>query len=119
VLQQPDLPENPKFSSNVKRVENRAALDDILNTVFAAHSIDQLAVMLQTAQIAFGRLNTMDDFAAHPQNRFVTVRTTGGELQILAPGAVVNGVMAPLGAVPDLGANSTAIRDEFAQPNRS
>jgi crotonobetainyl-CoA:carnitine CoA-transferase CaiB-like acyl-CoA transferase len=75
--------------------------------------------MLQTAQIAFGRLNTMDDFAAHPQNRFVTVRTTGGELQILAPGAVVNGVMAPLGAVPDLGANSTAIRDEFAQPNRS
>ena len=119
VLQQPDLPENPKFSSNVKRVENRAALYDILNTVFAAHSIDQLAVMLQTAQIAFGRLNTMDDFAAHPQNRFVTVRTTGGELQILAPGAVVNGVMAPLGAVPDLGANSTAIRDEFAQPNRS
>ena len=119
VLQRPDLPENPKFSSNVKRVENRAALDDILNTVFAAHSIDQLAVMLQTAQIAFGRLNTMDDFAAHPQNRFVTVRTTGGELQILAPGAVVNGVMAPLGAVPDLGANSTAIRDEFAQPNRS
>ena len=119
VLQQPDLPENPKFSSNVKRVENRAALDDILNTVFAAHPIDQLTVMLQTAQIAFGRLNTMDDFAAHPQNRFVTVRTTGGELQILAPGAVVNGVMAPLGAVPDLGANSTAIRDEFAQPNRS
>ena len=119
VLQQPDLPENPKFSSNVKRVENRAALDDILNTVFAAHSIDQLAVMLQTAQIAFGRLNTMDDFAAHPQNRFVTVRTTGGELQILAPGALVNGVIAPLGAVPDLGANSTAIRDEFAQPNRS
>lgn len=119
VLQQPDLPENPKFSSNVKRVENRAALDDILNTVFAAHSIDQLAVMLQTAQIAFGRLNTMDDFAAHPQNRFVTVRATGGELQILAPGAVVNGVMAPLGAVPDLGANSTAIREEFAQPNRS
>ncbi len=119
VLQQPDLPENPKFSSNVKRVESRAALDDIINTVFAAHSIDQLAVMLQTAQIAFGRLNTMDDFAAHPQNRFVTVRTTGGELKILAPGAVVNGVMAPLGAVPDLGANSTAIRNEFAQPNRS
>ena len=119
VLQQPDLPENPKFSSNVKRVENRAALDEIINKVFAAHSIDQLAVMLQTAQIAFGRLNTMDGFAAHPQNRFVTVRTTGGELKILAPGALVNGVMAPLGAVPDLGANSTAIRDEFAQPNRS
>ena len=114
VLRQPDLPENSKFSSNVKRVANRAALDDILNAVFAAHSIDQLAVMLQTAQIAFGRLNTMDDFAAHPQNRFVTVRTTGGELQILAPGALVNGVIAPLGAVPDLGANNDKIRSEFS-----
>ena len=119
VLQQPDLAENPKFSSNVKRVANRAALDDILNAVFAAHSTDHLAVILQTAQIAFGRLNTMDDFAAHPQNRLVTVRSSGGELQILAPGAVVNGLIAPLGAVPDLGANSTAIRDEFAEPYRS
>ena len=56
----------------------------------------------------------MDEFAAHPQNRFVTVRTSGGEMQILAPGAVVNGVVARLGDVPDLGANSVAIRDEFA-----
>jgi len=35
-------------------------------------------------------------------------------MQILAPGAVVNGMVAPLGDVPDLGANSTAIREEFA-----
>jgi hypothetical protein len=27
---------------------------------------------------------------------------------------VVNGMVAPLGDVPDLGANSTAIREEFA-----
>ncbi|MEK9710532.1 MAG: CoA transferase, partial [Alphaproteobacteria bacterium] len=114
VLGQPDLPENPKFSSNVNRVTHRADLDAILNTVFSAHSVDDMAAKLQKAQIAFGRLNGMAEFAAHPQNRFVTVRTSGGEMQILAPGAVVNGVVARLGDVPDLGANSVAIRDEFA-----
>ena len=114
VLGQPDLSENPKFSSNVDRVRHRTDLDVILNTVFSAHSVDDMAAKLQKAQIAFGRLNGMDEFAAHPQNRFVTVRTSGGEMQILAPGAVVNGVVARLGDVPDLGANSVAIRDEFA-----
>ena len=114
VLGQPDLPENPKFSSNVSRVTHRADLDAILNNVFNAHSVDEMAAKLQKAQIAFGRLNGMGEFAAHPQNRFVTVRTSGGEMQILAPGALVNGVVARLGDVPDLGANSVAIRDEFA-----
>jgi len=114
VLGQPDLPENPKFSSNVNRVTHRADLDAILNNVFNAHSVDEMAAKLQKAQIAFGRLNGMDEFAAHPQNRFVTVRTSGGEMQILAPGAVVNGVVARLVDVPDLGDNIVAIRDEFA-----
>jgi len=114
VLGQPDLPTNPKFSSNVNRVANRAELDAILNAVFGANPIDAVAAKLQAAQIAFGRLNGMDEFAKHPQNRFVSVRTSGGEMQILAPGAVVNGMVAPLGDVPDLGANSTAIREEFA-----
>ncbi|MGB1757989.1 MAG: CaiB/BaiF CoA transferase family protein, partial [Candidatus Puniceispirillaceae bacterium] len=59
VLGQPDLPENPKFSSNVNRVMHRADLDAILNTVFSAHSVDDMAVKLQKAQIAFGRLNGM------------------------------------------------------------
>jgi crotonobetainyl-CoA:carnitine CoA-transferase CaiB-like acyl-CoA transferase len=114
VLEQPDLPKNPKFCSNVNRVANRTELDAILNAVFGGDPIDKVAAKLQAAQIAFGRLNGMDEFAKHPQNRFVSVRTSGGEMQILAPGAVVNGMVAPLGDVPDLGANSTAIREEFA-----
>ena len=114
VLGQPDLPTNPKFSTNVNRVANRTELDAILNAVFSADPIDAVAAKLHAAQIAFGRLNGMDEFAKHPQNRFVSVRTSGGEMQILAPGAVVNGMVAPLGDVPDLGANSTAIREEFS-----
>ena len=114
VLEQPELPTNPKFSSNVNRVRNRTDLDAILNAAFGADPIDTVAAKLQAAQIAFGRLNDMDEFAKHPQNRFVSVRTSGGEMRILAPGAVVNGMLLPLGDVPDLGANTATIREEFS-----
>ena len=114
VLEQPELPTNPKFSSNVNRVTNRTDLDAVLNAAFGADPIDTVAAKLQAAQIAFGRLNDMGEFAKHPQNRFVSVRTSGGEMQILAPGAVVNGMLLPLGDVPDLGANTATIREEFS-----
>ena len=114
VLDQPDLPQNPKFDSNVHRVENRASLDAIMNGVFSQYSIDKIAEKLQAAQIAFGRLNDMDVFTQHPQNRFVSVRTSSGDVQLLSPGAIVNGILPRLGDVPDVGQHSAAIRAEFS-----
>jgi crotonobetainyl-CoA:carnitine CoA-transferase CaiB-like acyl-CoA transferase len=114
VLDQPNLPQNPQFDSNVHRVENRASLDAIMNGVFSQYSIDEIAEKLQAAQIAFGRLNDMDVFTQHPQNRFVSVRTSAGDVQLLSPGAIVNGILPRLGDVPDLGQHSAAIRAEFS-----
>ena len=114
VLDQPNLLQNPKFDSNVHRVENRVSLDAIMNGVFSQYSIDEIAEKLQTAQIAFGRLNDMDVFTQHPQNRFVSVRTSAGDVQLLSPGAIVNGILPRLGDVPDLGQHSAAIRAEFS-----
>ncbi len=114
VLDQPNLPQNPKFDSNVHRVENRVSLDAIMNGVFSQYSIDEIAEKLQTAQIAFGRLNDMDVFTQHPQNRFVSVRTSAGDVQLLSPGAIVNGILPRLGDIPDLGQHSAAIRAEFS-----
>ena len=114
VLDQPDLTQNPKFDSNVHRVENRNSLDAIMNGVFNQYSIDKIAEKLQAAQIAFGRLNDMDVFTQHPQNRFVSVRTSSGDVQLLSPGAIVNGILPRLGDVPDLGQHSAAIRAEFS-----
>jgi len=114
VLDQQDLPHDPKFDSNVHRVQNRAALDAIMNGVFSQYLVDKIADKLQTAQIAFGRLNDMDAFTQHPQNRFVAVRTSAGDVQLLSPGAIVNGALPRLGAVPDLGQHSDTIRAEFS-----
>ena len=55
----------------------------------------------------------MNEFTKHPQNRFVAVRTSAGDVQLLSPGAIVNGVLPTLGTVPDLGQHSDAIRKEF------
>ena len=118
VLDQPDMPQNPNFDSNVKRVQNRVELDAIINDVFAQHSTDIIVKKLQAAQIAFGRLNDMDEFTKHPQNRFIAVRTSAGDVQLLSPGAIVNGVMPRLGAVPDLGQHSDAIRKEFSKQTK-
>ena len=114
VLDQPDLPQNPKFDSNVHRVKNRTSLDAIMNGVFNQYSIDKIAEKLQAAQIAFGRLNDMDVFTQHPQNRFVSVRTSSGDVQLLSPGAIINGILPRLGDVPDLGQHNAAIRAEFS-----
>ena len=112
------MPQNPNFDSNVKRVQNRVELDAIINDVFGQHSIDIIVKKLQAAQIAFGRLNDMDEFTKHPQNRFIAVRTSAGDVQLLSPGAIVNGVMPRLGAVPDLGQHSDAIRKEFSKQTK-
>ena len=114
VLEAPNMYNNPKFDSNINRVKNRIELDVIMNSSFGKHSINEIVKKLQAAQIAFGRLNNMEAFAQHPQNRFVAVRTSGGDVQLLSPGAVVNGILPQLGEVPDLGQHSAEIRQEFS-----
>ncbi len=113
VLDMPNMPSNPKFDTNVHRVENRVELDYILNGVFNNFSIEEIVKKLQSAKIAFGRLNDMNAFENHPQNRYVVVRTSDGDVELLSPGAVVNGSATKLGDVPDLGQHSQKIRQEF------
>ena len=64
VLEQAGLSDDPKFNTNVNRVANRVELDEIMNRVFGRHTIDQISERLQGAQIAFGRLNDMEEFTA-------------------------------------------------------
>ena len=85
-----------------------------MNGVFSQYSINKIAEKLQTAQIAYGRLNDMDVFTHHPQNQFVSVRTSAGDVQLLSPGAIVKGSLPSLGDVPALGQHSAAIRTEFS-----
>ena len=114
VLQQPKLADDPRFATNPDRAEHRAALDAVIAAVFAALPREEIVARLDAAKIAYGRLSSLDDLDQHPQNRFITVATSGGEVELLAPPAVVPGVHERYGPVPTLGQHDAAIRREFA-----
>jgi itaconate CoA-transferase len=110
VLGDAALANDPRFTSNGLRVEHRAALDAAIGATFAELSRDDVAERLRNAEIAFGRLSSVEDLAVHPQNRFVEVEAGGGTVELLAPpGAGPS----HLGSVPELGAHDAAVRAEF------
>ncbi len=114
ILDLPDLPMDPRFDTNSHRVENRAALDEIIRPIFAKVPRDEMTARLETARIAYGRVSTMDDLASHPQNRFVEVGSPTGPVRMLAPGALADGRIHQPGDVPALGQHTEAVRAEFA-----
>ena len=113
ILHNPSLADDPRFETNILRVENRVALDQQINHVFQTYDIQRLAELLYEAKIAYGRLNKMSDLASHDQAQFVTVTTSQGQFEILAPGAHVIGEQAVGGHVPEIGAHNEKIRAEF------
>ena len=114
VLGDATIASDERFASNIARVENRPALDAIIMTVFTHQDSDAIIDLLNSVDIAYGRLNSLDQLASHPQARFMTVKTSEGDLQILAPGAIVSGESHGFGAVPELGEHDDTLRDEFA-----
>ena len=108
------LATDPRFSDNPRRVANRAALDAIVAAVFARESRAALGRRLEAADIAFGNLNGVEDFARHPHLRRLRVPTPEGPITVPAPPALF-AESAPSGGVPALGEHSDAIRREFSR----
>ena len=116
VLDEPALATQPEFASNTRRVTNRKRLEERVEASFAALPREAMIDKLTTARIAFGRLSDLDDLIAHPQNRLISVQTSAGQIEMLAPGAVINGTQQAYGEVPALGSDDAALRAEFSQP---
>ena len=113
VLGDAGIATDERFDSNNNRVTNRDALEDMVSGVFGSAPRENVIERLTAADIAFGRLPDLKDLAAHPQNRFITVRSDGGEIELMAPGFVTRGETPSYGPVPALGQHSDAIRAEF------
>jgi itaconate CoA-transferase len=112
VLADAALASDPRFCDMERRVGNRAALEAIVSAAFAKEVREALGKRLKAAEIAFGNLNTVADFAKHPQLRLGEVATIAGAITMPYPPALATG--APMGKVPALGEHNAAIRREFA-----
>ena len=113
VLGDASIANDSRFESNNQRVANRDALEEIVAGVFSNAPRESVIDCLTAAGIAFGRLTDLEDLTAHPQNRFITVQSDGGEIELMAPGSMTRGETASYGPVPTLGQHSDAIRAEF------
>lgn len=100
---EPALATDPRFATNVVRVENRDETDAIVAAAFARHSSEEAVDILSRAGIALASVNDMAGLSAHSHLRRITVDSPGGPVSIPAPGAVFVGEEREFGAVPALG----------------
>src|SRR6516225_6875814 len=105
VLDQPDLPNDPRFANMVERVRNRALTDKTVGDIFATMTRDQLLKRLADSDIAFAEVNSMADLAMHPHLRRIEVETPNGVLAYPAPAAIFVGEERHYRAVPAIGEN--------------
>src|SRR5712671_2858960 len=103
VLDQPDLPSDPRFASIAERVKNRELTDKTVADRFATMTRVDLLKRLADADIAFAEVNTMADLAGHPHLRRIEVDTPAGPVSYPAPAAIVIDQPRHYGPVPGIG----------------
>lgn len=117
VLKQPELNNDPRFVSNPQRVENRPAVDGIVSAELQKLTTEQIIARLEDAQIAYARLNSVQEFVDHPQlaarGRWRDVDSPVGPLRALLPPVTMEGVEPVMGAIPALGEHTDSILQEL------
>jgi itaconate CoA-transferase len=118
VLGAAGMPEDPRFASNVARVQHRAETDAAVAAVFSTLSADLLIARLMKADIAFAELNDMAALSHHPHLRRIQVQTQAGPISFPAPAAIQVGEPRSYRPVPAIGEHTKDVLAEFA-PNSS
>ncbi|WP_018329387.1 CaiB/BaiF CoA transferase family protein, partial [Rhizobium giardinii] len=119
VLERPDLLSQERFNGNNARVQHRRELEGVINSIFRGSTRDVVAGRLLKAEIAFGRLSSLDDLGRHPQLRTIDVQTAAGEVSLIAPPVLAADDERHFGAVPSLGEHDKIVRQEFASHERT
>ncbi|HZO02062.1 MAG TPA: CaiB/BaiF CoA-transferase family protein [Burkholderiales bacterium] len=122
VLRNPALKADERFASGPARYRNRDAMHEEIDKVFAKLKAGEVIERLEAADIANARLNDMGQFWRHPQlqarNRWSTVGSPAGELEMLKPPFNLSGFEPRMDAVPALGEHSRAILSELGYAER-
>jgi itaconate CoA-transferase len=117
VLGNPGLKTDARFSSGPARQRNRKAMHEEVDRVFSMLDAAEIVRRLDAADIANARLNDMNEFWAHPQiaarERFATVGSPAGEIQVLKPALNFAGQEARMASVPQVGEHTRGILQEL------
>ncbi len=117
VLKRPEVATDERFDSNPKRVANLHALHGVIGDVFGDLPVSEVVSRLERGRIAHGDLNTVQQFADHPQlaarDRWREVGSPAGPLKALLPPGIVEGVEARMDPIPAVGEHTDAILTEL------
>jgi itaconate CoA-transferase len=121
VLLQPELAQDPRYSSNSRRVANRSEINWLIAKVFATLTSGQLIERLDAAGIANARMNSPDEVWEHPQlkarDRWRNMNSPVGPLATLLPPMTMPDFEARIDPVPALGEHTEQILSEFGYSN--
>ncbi len=117
VLEMPGFASDTRFADNTRRVQNRAALQAEIESVFAAMTGRQITERMERGQIAYAQLRELDEFWEHPQlaarGRVGEVSSPVGPLPALLPAAVNETWPPRLDAIPATGEHTPALLAEL------
>jgi itaconate CoA-transferase len=117
VVQQPALADDERFRTNPLRVRHRRALHEAIESAFAALSAGEVINRLESARIAWSRMNTVAEFLDHPQlsgrDCWRDIGSPAGPLRAIRPPVRIDGVDPMMGDVPALGQHTDAILEEL------
>ncbi|MEJ2176676.1 MAG: CaiB/BaiF CoA-transferase family protein [Gammaproteobacteria bacterium] len=111
VLDLPAQSDAEAFCSNQQRVTNREALDEMINSVTQTLDRAALTGRLQSADISFGSVNSVEGFSNHPALQRRQANSSSG-LSVKFPVRPV-GVSTEHTSAPEIGQHSAVIRAEF------
>jgi crotonobetainyl-CoA:carnitine CoA-transferase CaiB-like acyl-CoA transferase len=113
VFESETLASDPRFTTNVLRVENRAACDAAVAEHTSRWTTAALDARLAESGVPAAQVSTVADLVAHPQlrarRRWRTVETEGGSVEALLPPVTFDDVEAAMGDVPALGEHTAAL----------
>jgi crotonobetainyl-CoA:carnitine CoA-transferase CaiB-like acyl-CoA transferase len=118
-IDRPELGDDPRFATNVQRVRNLPALDEILAAEFAGRDVRPLSDRLDADGVPCSPINTIPDVLADPQvvhRRMVReiAHPTGGVVpQVVSPMRFRNAELAFDRAPPLLGQDTDVVLGEL------
>jgi crotonobetainyl-CoA:carnitine CoA-transferase CaiB-like acyl-CoA transferase len=117
VCDHPEWIDDPRFNTVPNRLTNRDALESAIESALSAYTRAEVTRRLETADIPYGDLNSIEQFSHHPQlevrDRWQAIATPGGPMQALRPPFGFDDVELPMGDVPAVGQHTGSVLAEL------
>lgn len=121
VLERPDLAADERYRGNPARIAQREDVDRIVQDGARRFTTAELTDRLFRAGVAFGRVNTVSESAAHPQLRWIDVEIPEGSVRLPADPVQwvgrrdLDADRSARARVPALNEHGEALRKEFGE----